>query len=94
MENWSRFVVPKKGNLKAWGHSIGVSPQSKRWNCLAWLLIDSGGKVSERKACQQMRVEWVEVLSYELEKNVALGRSRREGISSDETVKDFQRNAI
>lgn len=41
-----------------------------------------------------MRVEWVEVLSYELEKNVAFGRSRREGISSDETVKDFQRNAI
>ena len=41
-----------------------------------------------------MRVEWVEVLSYELEKNVAFGRSRGEGISSDETVKDFQRNAI
>lgn len=32
----------------------------------------------------------MEVLSYELEKNVAFGRSRREGISSDETVKDFQ----
>ena len=96
MENWSRFVVPKKVNLKAWGHSIGVSPQSKRWNCLAWLLIDSrgGGGISERNACQQMRVEWVEVLSYELEKNVASRRSRKEGISSDETVKDFQRNAI
>lgn len=53
-----------------------------------------GERISERNACQQMRVEWVEVLSYELEKNVAFGRSRREGISSDETVKDFQRNAI
>jgi len=34
-----------------------------------------------------IRVEWVEVLPYELEKNVAFGRSRREGISSEETIK-------
>ena len=47
MENWSGFVVPKKVNLKAWGHSIGVSPQSKRWNCLAWLLIDPGDGAAE-----------------------------------------------
>ena len=53
-----------------------------------------GGEKSERNACQQIRVEWVEVLYYELEKNVAFGRRRREGISSDETVKDFQRNGI
>ena len=37
-----------------------------------------------------MRVEWVEVLSYELEKNVAFGRRRREGISSDEQLRTFK----
>lgn len=60
-------------------------------NCLPWQLMDSGRKISERNACQQMRVAWVEVLSYEKEKNVAFGRSHREGIFTHETVKDIQR---
>lgn len=78
MENCSRFVVPKKVFTAL---VLLHSPTEELRTVAVNRFWSGGGGISESNACQQMRVEWVEVLSYVLEKNVALGRSRREGIS-------------